>query len=162
MVDDWKSNFMTHTKTFLSFNAGLWLWLVLATTGCASAPRVTLEQIPVYPGAVALVAGQHVIDARSVAFVVEQGQALRRNFKLTGAHAESNYRVPRGNESADAQRTAIKAWYFEKLDQAGWRSNYATAAYTTYVNGAGQYLTIYVMSGAMDADDFELILALDE
>lgn len=138
------------------------LWLIFAMTGCASAPRITLNQIPIYPNAIALAGGEQVKTSRSVVYVTEQGQALRRNFKLTGTHAEASYRIPRSNENSDTQRDAIKSWYFNQLDATGWRSNFATAGYTVYTNSTVQYLIVYVLTGETDKDDFDLILTLDE
>ncbi|MCG3141793.1 MAG: hypothetical protein HDKAJFGB_03120 [Anaerolineae bacterium] len=135
------------------------LWLIgfgilcaLGSVGCASAPRVTLQEIPVFPTA-APFAPNEMASSESAKFVAEHA-ALGRSFKWKGVHSEARFWLSKDAKPQDAQ-----SWYFDKLTALGWRSVYA-AAYTVYTNGAGQYLTVYVLAGT--AEDYELLLALDE
>jgi len=134
----------------------LGLWLAFGFGGYANAPRVTLDQIPVYPGALPLASGEYAASASSVNFIAEQEAALARNFKWKGAHAELVFRLPTGNKPE-----GVRSWYFEKLTTLGWRSVYS-AAYTVYTNGAGQYLTVYILASGTTEKEYELALTLNE
>lgn len=134
----------------------LGLWLAFGIGGCANAPRVTLDQIPVYPGALPLASGEYAASVSFVNFVMEQEAALARNFKWKGAHAEVVFRLPTGNKPEE-----VRSWYFEKLTTLGWRSVYS-AAYTVYTNGAGQYLTVYILASETTEEEHELVLTLNE
>lgn len=134
----------------------LGLWLAFVLGGCANAPRVTLDQIPVYPGALPLASSEYAASVSFVNSVVEQEAALARNFKWKGAHAEAVFRLPTGNKPEQ-----VRSWYFEKLTALGWRSVYS-AAYTVYTNGAGQYLTVYILASGTAGQEYELALTLNE
>lgn len=130
--------------------------ILMNLLGCATAPRITTDQVPVFPGAVRLANDEHILPTYTIADIEKKHEDIRRNFNTQGAHTEIAFRVPA--ESATPQD--ISGWYYKTLTANGWRSRYAVA-YTVYENGAGQNLTVYVLSNAPNTKDTEILLMLD-
>ena len=147
---------MSHflNKLILPFALLLALWIL---PSCATAPRITIDQVPVLPGATRLADGTHLVTPSTITDIEKTHADIRRNFDAQGAHAQAAFRVPA--ETATPQD--ISGWYYKNLTANGWRSRYAIA-YTDYVNGAGQNLTVYVLSNAPDTKDTEILLMLDD
>ena len=129
---------------------------ILALAACANAPRVTIDQVPVYPGALPLAPGEHVTSASSLKYIAEEETALARNFKWKGTHTEASFRITKGTTPDQ-----VRSWYFRTLTEAGWRSVYSVA-YAVYANGAGQYLAVYILASETTEEEYELLLTLNE
>jgi hypothetical protein len=93
----------------------LFLFTAVILSACGSDP-VTVNDLPVYPNAVALEPGDDPI-ADTLANNAQQDAALRANIGVGGSVNQKAYRLPEGTTWEQ-----VKSFFNAELDSAGWES----------------------------------------
>lgn len=153
------------------------LWTVLAIylivlPGCGGS--VTSGDLPKFPGAVELKAGETVIGS-TLAQNMKQDEAVRKAMGTGGKIEQKGFRLP-----ADARWEQVKGFYDKELKAAGWESglggvaggfvdinavmgaaNQGNDLFQTAIWSKGkQTLTVAMVTSPGDRKDRELILSL--
>lgn len=90
------------------------LAVLLVAAGCGRAPA-TLAELPAYPGAVELAAGD-IGAGDTVASAMRRDASARAAAGLGGRVEQKGYRLPPG-----ARWGEVRAFYAERLGAAGWK-----------------------------------------
>lgn len=111
---------MKYGKYFL---AGLMLALVLvAISACGGSSPVTVNDLPAFPGATELKAGDSTL-ADTLAKNTQQITALSQSAGVGGKTEQKGYSLPQ-----DSNWDAIKKFYDDKLKSSGWSEPSGIAA----------------------------------
>ncbi len=94
------------------------LGLMIALTACGgSAPAMTIDTVPTYPGATALDPKEDAIAA-TLAQNTQQSAAMSAQLGVSGQVDQKGFSLPK-----DATWDQVKAFYDDKLKSSGWSSN---------------------------------------
>lgn len=88
--------------------------LLLSLAACGGSSAIGMSDVPAYPEATALVAGQDSI-ADTLLSNMEQDAALRGSMGVGGKIEQMAYRLPAGTSWAQ-----VESFYKEKLEGDGW------------------------------------------
>lgn len=94
----------------------LFLFASLILAACGGGSAVTVDDLPVYPDAVALQPGEDPV-ADTLANNAEQDAALRADLGVGGSTVQKAFRLPAG-----ATWDQVKTFFDGELDSAGWES----------------------------------------
>ena len=102
--------------------------LMLGLTACGGASAVAINDLPAYPGATELKAG----DSRIGATLAQNSQNITALTQASGGSGKTDqkgYSLPK-----DTTWDAVKKFYDDKLKSAGWSEPSATSSILTQVN----------------------------
>jgi hypothetical protein len=145
---------------------------LIVLPGCGGS--VTSGDLPKYPGAVELKAGETVIG-NTLAQNMKQDEAVRKAMGTGGKIEQKGFKLP-----ADAQWDQVKGFYDKELKAGGWESglggvaggfvdvnavmgaaNQGNDLFQTAIWSKGkQTLTVAMVTSPTDRKDRELILSL--
>lgn len=137
--------------------------LVLAACG---APQATLNDIPAYPEAAQLQAGESAIGD-TLANNNQVDAAARAQLGVGGKTEQQGYRLPTG-----AEWEQVKGYYDDKLKAAGWSTSNLVSGLLEQANQGNdlfrtanwqkgkQNVTIIMLTSPVDAGQKELIVSL--
>lgn len=149
----------------------LFLFASVILSACGS-KAVTIDDLPVYPDAVALQPGEDPV-ADTLANNAEQDAALRADLGVGGSVVQKAFRLPAG-----ASWDQVKSFFDGELDSAGWESglggiggsiasdaletaNAGNELFQTAIWSKGdQNLTVIRTADALNPDQPYLILSL--
>jgi len=154
------------TCTKLS-TAVLIILALLLLVGCGGAPAAaTLNDIPAYPGAKELQAGESNL-ADTLGKNNQADAALRAQLGTGGKTEQKGYSLPQ-----DAKWDQVKSFYDDKLKGAGWSTNSLVSGIMEQANQGNdlfrvanwqrgqQNVSIVMLTSPTDANEKQLIISL--
>ena len=153
---------ITHTKLF----AAILTICALLLAACGGSPPATLADIPAFPGAAELKAGDSNI-ADTLANNNQADAALRAQLGTGGKTEQKGFSLP-----SDAKWDQIKSFYDEKLKASGWGTNSLVSGIMEQANQGNdlfqtanwqkdkQNVTIVMVTSPTDNAQKQLIVSL--
>lgn len=141
--------------------------MLFLLASCAGAPATaSLNDLPMYPGAVELKPGESTL-ADTLANNNQADTAIRGNLGTGGKTEQRGFHLP-----ADSSWNAIKAFYDEKLKADGWATNSMVSGIMEQANQGNdifqsanwqrgkQNVTVIMLTAPIDKSQKELIISL--
>jgi hypothetical protein len=152
-----------HTKIILST---VTLLMALGLAACGGSAAVTVNDLPVYPGAVALQEGESAL-ADTLANNGQTDAALRSQIGIGGSVEQKGFRLPENAKWDD-----VKAFYDKELKAQGWGTNSLVSGILEQANQGNdlfqttnwqkgkQNVTLVMVASPVDPSEKELIISL--